>query len=317
MQMYQFNQLTMHSTFEGVLNENEVKFDLFPAYPVVKSALSISIAEEYSLAGLQESSKRNSIAARDLAKGVAVEFIIDLSGKVSALATFTDNMTLLDTVRFCPSKVKRFSDNKLVLIFGTVLDSANENKVKALDFGVTDQMLSDGVEILAKLKTEMLNLRLSNVGQKQLTEQLKKQFAVTRSSLRIIDSMIDTFRLSDPVLHRSCQNARKIKNLGGTKLSAWGKVFDADTKLPLPKAKISVVSYDSNKSLTSGADLVKNVKIAGALGGFRLKSLATGTYIFKVSYAGYADQEVTVHINQGILTRVEIALTKLGSEAAN
>jgi len=316
MQMYQFNQLTMHSTLLGVLDENEVKFDLFPAYPAVKSALGISIAEEYSLAGLQESSKRNSIAARDLAKGVAVEFIIDLSGKVSALATFTDNMTLLDTVRFCASKVKRFSDNKLVLFFGTIMNSANENKVKALDFGVTDQMLSDGVEILAKLKTEMLNLRLSNVGQKQLTEQLKKQFAVTRSSLRIIDSMIETFRLSDPVLHRSCQNARKIKNLGGTKLSAWGKVFDADTKLPLPKAKISVVSYDSSKSL-SGADLVKNVKIAGALGGFRLKSLATGTYIFKVSYAGYADQEVTVHINQGILTRVEIALTKLGTEAGN
>lgn len=65
----------------------------------------------------------------------------------------------------------------------------------------------------------------------------------------------------------------------------------------------------SSKAL-SGSELMKNVKISGPGGQFRIKSLPTGTYLFKVAYAGYAEQEVSVHINEGVLTRVEIPLTK-------
>jgi len=310
MQKYQNNQLTMHQTSQVVLNENEVKLESFTAYPAIKETLDTSITEEQSLAINQETRKRNSVAARNQSKSAAADFTVDLSSKISAYAVVSSNPTLLDNVRFSATRVNRFSDNKLVRVLETLLTSANENKLKVLEYGVTDQLLSTGVDILANLKTEMQNLRLSNVEQKQLTGQLKRQFAFTNSTFRTIDAMIQTMRFSDPVLHSLYRNARKIKNVGGTKLSARGKVFDAVTGLPLPKAKISILSYNSSKALASGADLVKNVKFAGALGGFQLKSLATGTYLFRVSYAGYADQEVTVHINEGVLSRVEIPLTK-------
>lgn len=311
MQKLQNNQLTMHQTSQVVLNENEVKLESFTAYPAIKETLNESIAEEQSLVGRQEMRKSNSVAARDQKRSIAAEYIIDLSSKVYSFAFVTKNQTLLDSVRFTATKLNRFTDNKILIVLENLLVSANENKLQVLEYGVTDQLLSTGNDILANLKTEIQNFRLCKVELQQLTGQLKKQFSITNSIFLTIDTMIQTMRFSDPVLHSLYRNARKIKNVGVTKLSARGKVFDAVSGLPLPKAKISIVGYNSKKAVTSGPDLSKNVKIAGALGGFQLKSFATGTYVFRVSYAGYADQEVTVHINEGLLTRVEIPLAKL------
>ncbi len=74
---------------------------------------------------------------------------------------------------------------------------------------------------------------------------------------------------------------------------------------------MTVVRAVTGKSLTSGPDLSKTVKIKSASGGFQLKSLPTGTYIFRVSYAGYTDQEITVYINEGVLSRVDMPLSKI------
>jgi len=309
------NQLTSHQTSEVVLDENEVKLESFTAYPAIKETLTQSIAEERSLFGRHETLKTNSVEARDQERSTAVEYIVDLASREYSFAYVTKNQTLLNSVRFPVSKVNRFSDNKIVVTLENLLATANENKQQVLEYGVTVQMLTKGTTILANLKTEVQNFRTCKVGLKQLTGQLKNQFSVTNSIFRTIDTMIQTMRYSDPVFHSTYRTARRTMNTGVTKLSAMGKVFDAATGLPLPKAKISILSYNSSKELSSGADLIKNVKIAGALGGFQLKSLATGTYIFRVSYAGYADQEITVHINEGVLTHVEIHMVKLEHDA--
>lgn len=304
-------QLSMHLNSQMVLNENAGKLETITAYQALKARIDESIADEQSLANSQESRKRNSTAAKIYARTTAVDYVLDLSRKVSAYAIITGNRTLLDKARYNSTTLTRSSDNKLVLIFETMLSLAGDNLQNVLEFGVTEQSLSAGAGLLGNLKSEMQNLLLSNSEQKQLTVQLEKQFRNTNDRLVTLDAMVETMGQSDPVFHRLYRNARRKKRTTSSKLSARGKVFDAVTGLPLPKAKISIVGYNSSKALTSGTELVKNVKIAGAIGGFQLKSLATGTYLFGVSYAGYAEQEVTVHINEGVLTRVEIPLTKL------
>ena len=304
-------QLTMHLKNLAVQNENAGKFETFTAYPALKSAIDKSIGEEQALAISQETRMRNSTSAKNFAKNAAVEYIIDLSKKVTAYAIVTGNRTLLDRVKFTASKIKKSSDNKLVLIMETVLSTAGDNLENVLEYGVTEEFLSEGSNLLENLKAEMQNLLLSNSEQKQLTVQLELQFKTTDALLITLDAMVETMRKSDPVFHRLYWNARKIKKTATSKVSVLGKVFDSITNTYLKKAKISIVSYDSSKALASGPDLQKTVKVTGAKGGFQLKSMATGTYLLTVSYAGYADQQVTVHINEGVLTRVEIALTKI------
>jgi hypothetical protein len=102
-----------------------------------------------------------------------------------------------------------------------------------------------------------------------------------------------------------------VKKTSSTKVAAKGKVFDAVTNLPLPGAIMSIVSYNGNTKVASGSELTKTVKIKSAGGGFNLKSLPTGSYLFKVTYAGYADQEIIVYVNEGVLSKVEMPLTKI------
>jgi hypothetical protein len=125
--------------------------------------------------------------------------------------------------------------------------------------------------------------------------------------------MVDTMRKSDPVFHRLYWHSRRKRKTATSKLSVWGRVFDAATLTNLCKAKVSFSSNDGSKAATAGSDLAKNVKFTGEAGGFQFKSMATGTYVFTVTYAGYADQEVTVYINAGVLSRIEIPLTKLSA----
>jgi hypothetical protein len=317
MQKTKNSHLTMHLSSQVVLNENEESFDSFTAYPEKKESFDNGVSAEQSLANSLESRKRNSAAAKTIAKDLAAEYISDLKSKVSAYAVVSKNQALLNNVRFTPSKIRRSSDNEFVFIFETVLASAVENNESVEEYGVSAKLISEGNVLLANLKTEMQNLLLSKIDQKQFTTQLNKQFRATDAVLQTVDAMVETMRVSNPVLYRKYRDARRKKRTATAKLSVIGIIIDAETRLPLPKAKINLQNSNSSKAASGGSDLAKNVKIAGAKGGFRLKSMTAGSYLFVGSYFGYTDLEVLVHINEGILTRVEIPLTKLNPETGN
>jgi hypothetical protein len=74
---------------------------------------------------------------------------------------------------------------------------------------------------------------------------------------------------------------------------------------------MEICKVENGKAFTSSPDLSKNVKVKSAGGGVDLKSFTTGAYLFTVSYAGRADQQTTVYINEGVLTRVDFPLNKI------
>ena len=317
MKRLQNNHLTMHLATSTVLTENAVKFASFTAYPGLKALIDQSILDEQALANSQESRKRNSTSAKNHVKNAVVDFVLDLSSKLSAYAIVTGNRALLDKVRYKANSIKRSSDNKLVMIFESILVCAADNSAVVLEYGVTVQLLEDGAALLENFKVEMQNMLLSNSEQKQLTAQLRQQFKTTDASLGKVDAMVKAMRANDPVMYRLYHNARRKRRNGGAKLAARCKVFDAGTRQPLAKVRISIHNSDRSKAV-AGADLMKNVKFSGNQGGFHLKSLPTGTYLFSATYSGYAEQEVTVYINEGILSKVEIPLTRLVvNESAN
>jgi hypothetical protein len=112
-------------------------------------------------------------------------------------------------------------------------------------------------------------------------------------------------------LYSTYQSARTIKYSSGSHVSFKGKVFDAETNQPLPGAVVTLTQQVNSKSLTAGADLQKTVKVKSAGGGFQLKSLPNGSYTVTVSYFGYADQQVTACVNNGVLTLVLLPLSKI------
>lgn len=162
------------------------------------------------------------------------------------------------------------------------LTCAGDNPAALSDYGVTSQTLTAGSGLLNTFKAEMQHLLLCKTEQKQFTVQLEQQLKTTDTELSTVDAMVETMHKSHPVMYRLYWNAGTKKKTGATKLSAKVKVFDSATNIPLNGPRMSIVRTDSTKSHTSGgSELVKNVKITLAGGGYQLKSLPTGSYLFK------------------------------------
>jgi hypothetical protein len=51
--------------------------------------------------------------------------------------------------------------------------------------------------------------------------------------------------------------------------------------------------------------------MTAAKGGFNIKTMVAGTYKASFKKMGYADQVVTVNVNDGEITLVEVKLTKV------
>ena len=256
----------MHLGAQVVLNENESKFDSFTTFSDTKVDFDSNIVEEQSLAYHQQLRKRTSTAAKKLIRINAGDYIVDLSRKICVYALVAEDESLLRQIRFNHSTIKRSTDNKLVLIFDTVLGYAISNKASLVQYGVTPLLLSRGTQLFANLKTEMQNVLLSKAEQKQFTAQLKQQLKTTDSAFVTIDAMVESMRKDDPAFYRLYSNARRKLKTGKTSLSVKGKVIDAITLLPLRKAKLMLKSFAVGNDMAPVPVLSQTPKFTGVKG---------------------------------------------------
>ena len=168
---------------------------------------------------------------------------------------------------------------------------AQDNLAQLADRKITAQTFIDDRTLFENFVTERKIFVDTRREHSEVIAQLAKQIKTTNFDLKFINSIIDPLRASQPVVAGDYWKARNLRKPIGSKIVFNGKVFDSATNQPLPGSVISIVRTDNTKALTTGADLVKNVKIRSAGGGFQLKSLPTGTYLFTVTYAGYAPRK--------------------------
>jgi hypothetical protein len=223
-------------------------------------------------------------------------------------------MKLYLEVKFTKTTFKTASDSEFIRICGNLLAVAEQYIDDLADRKITVQTLTDDKALLA----DFVNQRQIFIDTKrqhfEISAQLAKQIKTTNFDLKSMDSIIDSLSLNYPVLASDYWKARNLPSPTASKLVFKGRVFDSVTGQPLPGAMITITPVEASaKALTSasGAELVKSVKVKSSEGGFQLKSLASGVYTVKVSYYGYAEQVVTVYINDGQLTSIELPLTAL------
>jgi len=311
MKKEQMNQLTMHHNVQSALNENAALFGPIGAYVAAKAQIDNSISIEQDLANKQMVLKSITTTSKTAARNVLAGYILDLSSKLMSFALVKGDNILYDTVKLNQTVIRVSPDNILVIKARIILSTAQENIAALADYNVTAQTLTEGDKLLEDFNTEIQKIADNKNSLKQITELLNGQIKITNRFFKPVDSMVETMRKSNWAFYCYYRNARTIKKAGGGKVAAKGKVFDSVTKLPMPGAQMSIVPYNGNTKLAAGPELVKNVKIKSTGGGFQLKSLPTGTYLFKVTYSGYADQETIVYINEGVLTKIDLPLTQI------
>jgi hypothetical protein len=312
MKKVQNNRHNMHLATQSVLNKNAARLITISGYPELKAKLDDSIAKEDELDAEQYAHKNYRALPKNLARKAAGDYALDLVSKLSSLALINRNYTLLEEVKLTATGISRRSDISLVLTIQNVITLANENLAALACYGVTAETLSKGTALLGVYETERAQLAKIKIELTGLTQQLEKQLRATLAEIHIVDGIIESMRLSDPQLYNSYWIARAKQNSACTKVSVKGRVFEAETGEPLQGAILTVERATDSNPQTAGNEPVRKIRIRSSNGWFQFKLFTSGAYIFKVSYYGCIAREFTVYFNEGVLTHVELPLTRIG-----
>jgi hypothetical protein len=307
----QGNQYNRDVDFQEFVGENPGQFPSEVEYLKNKGTLDKEMSTLGDLLKQQDDLEKSSAAPKDGARKAASMPLFTLASLIYSMAYATGNISLMGKVNLTLTDLKRLSDGKLLIRFENILSAGVQYLPTLLTYGVTQDILDADTDLVDVLRDEVKKFVRLQKDHKEVTKQIKEQFKVVIECMVPFDNMIESKRLSDPAFYSLYWTIRKVDHSPTSHISAKGKVFDEVTRQALTGAIVNVYSVPEGKSLSSGADLVKTVKVKSYGGGFNLKSLPTGTYIVTVSYAGYADQEVTIYVNEGNSTSFELALSKL------
>jgi hypothetical protein len=263
------------------------------------------------LSRVQNELKTQKSFLKDITRNALGEFCLDLSSKEMSYTWNKGDMPNYVKVKASKTKLNRCSDNAFKATCTTIINFAMDNLDDLAGEGVTEDTITEVNKRMKAYETELANIAKSKVSLNTITGQINKAFAEARKYLKSIDVIVNSKSVSDPVMYADYWSAHFVRKAPASKVAVKGKLFDAENHQPIVGAMVDVQRITEGKSLTSGADLVKTVKVKSEGGGFNLKGLPTGTYQLTVTFAGYATQVTTFYVNEGYLTTVEVPLNKL------
>jgi len=230
--------------------------------------------------------------------------------KLGAYAKFTNNPILAQEIKFTAGKLKNEADTAVRDYAQIVYDRAQPLVASLTTYGIT-----------ATTQTALITSYNASIGKPaarkaesaQLTKQLDVLFATAETALANMDATVEIVKLSQPNFYNGYKNARKVIVTGTGSLSLKGLITDAETGLPEKGATITFaldgVQMLAKLSKASSSTTVLTKKTAEK-GGVNIKSLPAGTYQVTIKKAGFADQVVTVNVNDGKLTVMNVSISK-------
>jgi hypothetical protein len=236
----------------------------------------------------------------------------DTARKLTSFAKLTDNYTLLGEVNFSESDFKNFSDIEARDKAQVLYNKAQEHLPEVPVYGITEATQTILQNNIGAFSAVIVAPRMGITNKSQATKQLAILFKTSATALEKMDAAVEIVRLTEPVFYDGYKSARKVIRKGTTKLAVKGLVTETGNGEPIKGVTVTFTLNDNTAHLNAASSEgeAELTKITAAKGGFNIKSLAAGVYKASFKKMGYAEQTVTVNVNDGELTTVEVALVK-------
>ena len=308
----QESHLNMQVTTAKFCDENSTVESSLPAYSTNLQILFESNQQIEGIAGFQGTgtggitSNKKQLRLNLNASGA------DTSRKLTSFAKLTDNYTLLGEVSFSESDFKNFTDIEARDRAQILFNKTQEHITELPDYALNETTQTTLQNNINSFSNVIVAPRIGINNKSQVTKQLAGLFKIAGIALEKIDASIEIVKLTEPVFYDGYKSARKVIRKGTTKLAVKGLVTETDNGQPIKGVTVTF-------SLNGTTDQLKAVnneghtelsKTTAAKGGFNIKSLAAGTYKVSFKKMGYAEQVVTVNVNAGEITVVEVKLSK-------
>ena len=247
---------------------------------------------------VQAQDSKGATLTKNVTKTSLVDEALLMVGAVIAYAIDTHNLQLQQSVKFSRSALLKKKDSLLGDVCQMIHDITNGIIAILGNYGITALNL-------ATFQTDIINFtNLLGTGKSirsikhGATVNMDKMSADMDVLFEAGDRLMIQFKASQPEFYNAYLQARKIDSIGVHKISIKGVIREKDSKRAIAGAIIQ--NDEKGLSLTSTRK-----------GRFRIKSLDPGKYKIVVRKKGYADQTVTIAVENGVITAFDIDMTKL------
>lgn len=198
--------------------------------------------------------------------------------------------------------IREKKDTEFPVLVNTVEEFATKNKDKLKDHGFEDKMLEQYgkdkqgyISYLTKPQDLVAERKTATNNLKELFPELEKTFTES------LDNNMNQFRLKDKEFYDDYMNARNIYNNPTIARSLLGNIKTEDTKVAIPKVKITA-------RLKDGTEKIEFVKFSTAKGNYMFKNLPDGIYDIIFEKHNYDTLIIEKEIRKGLQGRLNVEL---------
>lgn len=256
-------------------------------------------------------SKKGVTDSKNQLKEALLVTTADYARKLGAYAKFTNDAKLAQEVKFSEGKLRQVADTAVKNYGQIVYDLAQPLVGSLAPYGITDETQATLAGAITAYNDSIGKPGAERSEGTQLTKQLATLFKTADTALENMDAAVEIVRLTQVDFYNGYKSARKVIDTGSGSLSVKGIVADAQTGLPLKGVTVSFAleggMMKTAAATTTDPELVKKT---AEKGGFNVKNLASGTYQVTLKKVGYADQVITVSVNDGEMSLIDVKLDK-------
>lgn len=308
------NKLNMYVLVRDFLLASVTITNKIAVFAALFATFNDYILEIFAISEQQERDQKGVTLTKQAMRAALIAQMEKISRKCVGYASGVDDNVFLQMVRVTASQLKGMADVDLVKKAEDMVTIVTPRLPDLEGYTITEKDL----DTLSGFKADFVSIYTAPAGNKktksQLTEQLNVLFSKTDAQLGKMDDQVGSLFDTDAAFHDEYFQKRKIVNLARRLRAFQMWITDAETGIPIKNAVVKIwMKADSNgmkATTSSGADLAKNVKKAGAQGGLIQNNMAAGEYSYEVTLGGYVTATGTFFVNSGQMTEVRVKLVK-------
>lgn len=310
----QRNKLNMYVLVKDFLLASVTITNKIVVFAALFSTFNDYITEIFAVSEQQERDQKGVTQTKQTVRAALIAQMEKISRKCVGYASGVDDNVFLQMVRVSTSRLKNMADADLVKKAEDMVTIVTPKLSVLAGYNIT----ASDLDSLSGLKADFMSIYTAPAGNKksksQLTEKLNGLVSNTDTVLGKMDDQVGTLYDTDGAFHNEYFKNRELVKLASRQRAFQMWITDAETGLPIKNAVVTLlmkaVSNGMKAAASSGSDLAKTVKKAGAQGGLIQNSMAAGEYSYEVSLGGYVTAKGTFFVNGGLMTEVRVKMGK-------
>ncbi len=219
--------------------------------------------------------------------------------RVIAYATINDDKKLLDEVNFSISDLNRMTDLQLRGFSELLLQNTEKIVGSLAPFGISSETQKNLAGVIAEFIASLTGPRIAVTKRHDATIQLDFHFSEADAILDKMDALAAILKSSDTGFSNSYKGVRKIIKVSGGSMALKATIRESASMQPV---KGAICTWRSNG--------LSGTKRSAQMGSFFIRNMKPGKYEITVKKEGYREKLVSVNINPGERSDLEVFIEK-------